>query len=475
MKIFLIIIVVSIGVSSLYSQNQNDSLLKINVFDDLENNIFPLFERLDGSNEPSKIPERMNFFNTLGLSIAVISNGKIYSKGYGVANTLNGTLVNDSTLFQAASVSKPITALGILLLFEKGLIGLDVDVNTYLKSWKIPDNKFTSVEKVTLRRLLSHTAGINSPGFYGYKQTDTLPSINMILDGKGNSSAVIVDTIPGSVKRYSNGGYLIIQKVFEDITGLDFADYIKQNVFIPLEMTNSSFVNSLPKEFYINASATYDYNGDIVDGLWHNNPELAVGGLTTTPTDLAKYCLEILEILDGKKNGILSQKTVGMMLNEGLGMRFHFSGDSLIFGHSGRNIHFNTQMSTLPNKRVGYVIMSNSEYGYVVNEEIKNAISDFYDLGNNVPCVKEIKLDEKVLQQYIGEYTSVKYKKQKVKISQNGNGLKLEFTWRTSELIWPIDEGIFYHPNADGQTKFYKTEDGQFMDYYGLYQCKKIE
>ncbi|MEQ9230129.1 MAG: serine hydrolase domain-containing protein, partial [Cyclobacteriaceae bacterium] len=143
-----------------------------------------------------------------GVSIAVMNNGVIeWAKGYGIADSLENRKVTTETLFQAGSISKPVAATRALQLMEQGLIDLDVNVNTYLSGWKLPDNEFTEKEKVTTRRILNHSAGLTVSGFPGYMTGETIPSLPEILDGKGNTDPVRVYKEPGGDWSYSGGGY----------------------------------------------------------------------------------------------------------------------------------------------------------------------------------------------------------------------------------------------------------------------------
>src|SRR3954468_10446887 len=137
----------------------------------------------------------------------------IWTRGYGVADVQTGRPVTPETLFQAGSISKPIAALGALRLVEQGKLKLDANVNDELRSWKVPDNEFTVEQKVTLRRILSHSAGTTVHGYSGYNPGDPLPTTVQILEGAkpANSPAVRVDTVPGTVYRYSGGGMMILQ------------------------------------------------------------------------------------------------------------------------------------------------------------------------------------------------------------------------------------------------------------------------
>jgi CubicO group peptidase (beta-lactamase class C family) len=337
------------------------------------------------------ILERMDFHKVPGVSMAVVEKGKIrWAKGYGTANTRGGQEVVTGTLFQAGSISKPLAALAALKLVEEGKLGLDENVNHYLKGWKIPENEFTKVEKVTLRRLLTHTAGMTVHGFPGYRSTDSLPTIEAVLEGKGNTPAVLVDTIPGSIWRYSGGGYTVMEKVVEDVSGLPFEVYMAENMLSPMGMDHSTYAQPLPVSLHAMASAAYDTEGELIEGLWHHYPEQAAAGLWTTPTDLARYCIEIQEILSGKKEGILKQESVRMMLTKhmndwGLGPSLAWDADSLRFQHGGKNAGFTNQMTAFAHRGSAVIIMTNADNGGKLIGEIMRSVSDYYDWGISLP------------------------------------------------------------------------------------------
>jgi len=328
--------------------------------------------------------DRLKHYKVPGVSIAVINNGVIdWARGFGVANIKNKTKVNKETLFQAASISKPFTALAVLKLLEERKIELDEDVNTYLKDWKVPKNEFTEIEKVTLRRLLTHTAGVTVHGFPGYRQKKSLPSTLMVLNGKGNTSVITIDTIPGSIWRYSGGGYTIIQKLIEDVSGISFAKYMDKNILEPMGMNNSTFQQPLPSNLHSKASEAYNSKGKMIKGLWHNYPEQAAAGLWTTPTDLAKYCIEIQQILSGKSNGFLSKATIEMMLtkhknNWGLGLFVESEGNSLRFAHGGTNEGFNANLFSFAYQGKAIIVMTNGDNGKKLINEIHRSIFEFY-------------------------------------------------------------------------------------------------
>lgn len=228
------------------------------------------------------IVKRMKAFNIRGLSIAVINNGEIeWARGYGVIESGSTQLVNTSTIFQAASISKPITALAVIRMVQDGMLALDEDVNQKLITWKVPESKYTIKEKVTLRRLLSHNAGTTIHGFRGYSAGEPVPNLLQVLQGvsPANSGPVIVKAIPGREFRYSGGGISIVQQLIVDVAGVSFPDFMRKTVLEPLNMKDSTFAQPLPIERSANAAVAHKKNGKPIGGKWHTYPEIAAAGL----------------------------------------------------------------------------------------------------------------------------------------------------------------------------------------------------
>lgn len=386
-------------------ENHNDTITAI------ENGLLKSIQVKGEDSETMNIEERMKTHNVPGASIAVIINGELqWAKGYGIANTNTGEKVDVNTLFQAGSISKPVAALAALQLVDKGKLDLDEDVGTYLKSWTIPESKFTATEKVTLRRLLTHTAGMTVHGFPGYTQNDTFPSINSVLDGKGNTAAIVVDTIPGSIWRYSGGGYTVMEKIVEDVSGLPLEDYISKNILAQMDMTNSTYSQPLKESMQSNASAAYYGSGEIIEGLWHNYPEQAAAGLWTTPTDLAKYIIEIHKIYTSDYEGVLSKEMVNRMLTKdkndwGLGPSLRNENDSLIFGHGGKNAGFTNDMMAFAKSGDGVIVMTSADNGGRLIGEILRSVSNYYNWGtHNQREVEIIEMSNEELEKYKGKY-----------------------------------------------------------------------
>jgi CubicO group peptidase (beta-lactamase class C family) len=263
------------------------------------------------------LTELMHAYNDPGFSVAVIDNSQIaWAKGYGVTAAGSSKPVTVHTIFQAASISKPVTAAATLSLVEHGQLSLDEDVNAKLTCWKVPENEFTKTEEVTLRRILSHSAGLTVQGFPGYDVDSSLPSVEQILNGEkpANSPPVRVNTIPGTTERYSGGGVTVEQLLLTDVTGKPFPVLLRELVLDKLAMTDSSFEQppSLQRaDFAASATAA---DGKTLHGRWHIYPELAAAGLWTTPSDLAHFLIEIALTKNGKSHKVLSPATAQMML-----------------------------------------------------------------------------------------------------------------------------------------------------------------
>lgn len=164
-------------------------------------------------------------------------------------------------------------------MVERGELTLDDDVNAKLKSWKVPENEFTQKEKVTLRRLLSHTAGLTVHGFPGYDINERMPSVVQVLDGAGNTAAVRVNVVPGSISRYSGGGYTVMQQLVSDVTGKSFPEYVSEAVLAPLGMSSSTYRQPIPHDRAPETASGHYADRSVVPGKWHVYPEMAAAGL----------------------------------------------------------------------------------------------------------------------------------------------------------------------------------------------------
>lgn len=322
-----------------------------------------------------------------GLSLAIIDGGKIVrEQGYGFTDKSGRTPVTASTLFQAGSVSKPVAALGALHLVDKGLLSLDEDVNTKLRTWTVPQNKFTDARKVTLRLILSHSAGMTVHGFPGYAVGLPLPTLTQVLNGEksANTSAIRVDRTPGKEWKYSGGGYLVMQQMLLDVTSKPFPQFMDEVVLKPLGMTSSTYSQPLPDNMAARAAKGYGGIYDqSVNGAWNVYPEMAAAGLWTTAGDLARFAIGIQNAVSGESNPVISQSLTQQMLTiqkkkNGLGLFLGSGGKTLRFGHDGVNIGFDAATVAYAHMGKGAVVMINKNDGGRAMNQIFTIIAEQY-------------------------------------------------------------------------------------------------
>ena len=397
------------------------------------------------------LAERMAHHKVPGVSIAVVDNGRIvWARGYGLKALGTADSVDANTLFQAASISKPVAASGMLRLVEEGKLALDTPVNDYLKSWKLPDNPFTAKEKVTLRRIASHNAGLTVHGFPGYAATDSVPTVPQLLDGTkpANTAAVRVDTFPGAISRYSGGGITIEQLVMTDVTGEPFPSLLKRLVLDPVGMTNSGYDQPLSAARAPQAAAGYRPDGKMVEGRWHTYPEMAAAGLWTTPSDLMKWSMEIAAARAGTSTKVLSQKMATEMLTAqmapfGLGPALGGKGAGFNFGHGGANEGYRAQMTYFPELGKGAAVMTNSDNGSALAQEILFAIAAEYKWADFGPReIAPIAVDSAALQAFVGSFAVDAPFKVRASVVRVGGKLFIE-----EPQFIPRTEVLFLGPN----------------------------
>ena len=344
-----------------------------------------------GTQSPLNLQERIKSLKVPGLAIAVVKDFQVeWSKGYGVRDSRTGAPVTEDTLFQVASITKCMGAVVALRLVQDGILDLDKDVNGYLKSWKVPDNEFTRVEKVTIRRLLSHTAGLTVSGFRGYAEGEAVPTILQVLDGlpPANNAPVRVDRVPGSAFRYSGGGYTVLQLLLEDVTGRPLPKLVAEYIFKPAGMTRSTFCPPCD-----GSPASQTSMGHSLDGAGNvttfKGYAFLKGGSTccelwTTATDLARFTVAIQRALRGERGSILSREMAQAMITPekggptGLGFFVRRSGESIYFNHDGGNIGFSARIIGHPERGYGLAVTINSDSASSLLSELTMAVAAAY-------------------------------------------------------------------------------------------------
>jgi CubicO group peptidase (beta-lactamase class C family) len=401
------------------------------------------------------IADRMAALNVPAVSVAVIDSGRIvWTEAWGTADVATGRPATTGTLFQAASISKPVAATAALQLVEEGKVDLDVPVNTYLRSWKIPGSSFTAVESVTLRRLLRHTAGLTVHGFPGYARSAEIPDAVAVLEGRGNTDPVQVDATPGSAWRYSGGGYTVVQVLLSDVTGQPFADLMRARVLEPAGMTSSTYEQPLPEARWAEAATAYRPDGQPVEEGWHVYPEQAAAGLWTTPTDLARWGLAILAAYDGKEGGVLAPGTARATLTSGMGRYGLGPGigeDGKWFGHGGSNEGFRCQLVVFLDGR-GAAVMTNGDRGHELIQQILATLASAYDWPDFRPEERTVaEVDAALLDALVGSYR-VERLDLDATIERRDGRLYIAFPGFTSEIL-PESDSVFFARENGGRFR----------------------
>ena len=350
----------------------------------VESGLIPLDPVKGEARTPKSLIERMRHYKVPGVSVAVIDNETVArARGYGVADVPTGQSVDVDTRFQAASISKPVSAMAALHLVEAGKLALDEDVNGRLVSWKVPQNEYTKTEEVTLRRILSHSAGLTVHAVAGFAVSERIPSLVDILDGKKGTSSepVVVDYVPGSKMRYSGGGFCVLQQLLVDVTGKSFSALMQETVLNKLGMSDSTFDQPLPASQSVYAATGYYEDGTPVPGRWRVYPEMAPAGLWTTPSDLAMFAIELLKSREGKANRVLSSSMTRQMLTpqiEGMGLGIFTNKSASPFSHGGGNDGFRCLLAAFADSGKGVVIMTNSDNATNLIVEIVHSVAAEY-------------------------------------------------------------------------------------------------
>jgi CubicO group peptidase (beta-lactamase class C family) len=327
-------------------------------------------------------------FNVPGVSVAVINDFKIeWARGYGVMDATTNAPVTPDTLFQAASISKTVAAMASMKAVQNGRFALDQDVNTILKSWKLPGGEYTKAGPVTPRSLMSHTSGTGDGfGFPGYSPDAPLPTLPQILDGQAPSNLrpVRLERPPLTGFKYSGGAVMIQQLALMDAVGRPFADIARDWVLTPIGMTNSTYEQPLPAARQKQAALAHSRTGARMDAPWHVYPEQAAAGLWTTPTDLAKFLIETQETLAGRSNRVLSRASMLEMVTPvgvgpfAVGFQIGKQGEGWYFMHGGSNWGYQCNMIAHRIKGYGLVIMTNSDSGGALMQELGRRIQQAY-------------------------------------------------------------------------------------------------
>jgi CubicO group peptidase (beta-lactamase class C family) len=353
----------------------------------IENGLAPAIVVAGRPVPSANIEDRMRATHTPGVSIAFFENGRVvWTRAWGLADVASGRPVTPDTLFQAGSISKSVTATGALRLVQDGRLDLDQDVNTRLRGWRVPPSPFTAEQKVTLRRLLGHTAGLTVHGYNGYAQGGPVPDAVQVLDGAppANSAPVVSFATPGQQWAYSGGGYVATQLLMTEVADASFPDLMHRLVLGPAGMDSSTYDQALTPEQSGRAATGYTSSGDAVPGGHHLYPEMAAAGLWTTPSDLARFAIALQRSVRGSPRPLLGRKAIAAMMTRGLGdwglgVSLGPPAGPAMFQHSGDDQGFNADLIAFTGgRRQGVAIMTNGDGGRQLIPEIVRSVANAY-------------------------------------------------------------------------------------------------
>ncbi|RZM24929.1 MAG: class A beta-lactamase-related serine hydrolase [Pedobacter sp.] len=379
-------------------------------FKNIENNLVPVYS-IKGQTKRMSISDFLKRDEIPGLRIVFIDKGKIaWSADYGYADIEKKIKVNANTVFAGASLAKPVAAVTALSLVEKGKLDLDENINERLIGWKVPENEFTKIQKVTLRRLLSHTSGLDGQLWSEYLEKDSVPTFEQMLNGEKPS----VDPVPhffkepGKAQKYSNTGYLVAGELIADVSGQSFADAVDKLVFRPAGMTNSTFRQLFPVQ--LRSRAATGYSGNLRPFPYKIYPFGAAGAIWTTPNDLGKFVITLLKDYKTGSHNILSQEMSKNVFNKGeekdrLGFSLWTYKDDIVFRHMGHCLGFTSFIFGSVDKDQAVIVMSNGENTQDLFDHVQRAVAEEYKWDYFRPEFYDAAtIDIRSLKQFAGQF-----------------------------------------------------------------------
>ena len=413
------------------------------------------------------LEERMKHHKVPAVSFTVIEDGKIaWTRVVGLADREAGIEADERTLFQAGSVSKPVSAFGAMRLVQDGTLKLEQPVNERLVGWKIPDNEFTAKAPVTLAHLLSHTGGLTVHGFLGYAPGLPVPGVPAVLDGTApaNSKPVRVDILPGSQYRYSGGGYTVAQLLMSEAGKRDFVTLMREEVLAPIGMADSTYANPLPAPWLARAAAGVLQNGDAVPGKRHTYPEMAAAGLWTTSADLARFGIEMQKALRGDSKLLTAPIAKSMLVppladsSYGLGFEIEHRGGTTWFSHGGWDEGFCAQLTMGASNGKGVAIMINANAPAFM-DELQRAVAFEYGWPGYTAWTR-VPADASALATAPGRYAVTK--EQFAIVSREGERLYLTLGGETArEELVPVGDNQYMQAGRESMRSFGVDAAGQ--------------
>ncbi|MGB7539381.1 MAG: serine hydrolase domain-containing protein [Anaerolineales bacterium] len=401
---------------------------------------------------------RMNADHVSGAVVAVVKEGRVlYTRGYGYSNLEKHTPVDpQKTLFRPGSVSKLILWTAVMQLAEQGKLSLEADVNTYL-DFKIPA---TYPEPITLKTLMTHTPGFEDASMGLFKlKADEMTPLDVTL--KTHLPARVFP--PGTVEAYSNYGAALAGYIVERISGLPFSEYVEKNIFQPLEMTHSTFVQPLPANLAPDMARGYNYsNGAYVEGGFEFIPLYPAGALSATAADMSKFMIAHLQNGRYGDARILSEATAREMHSPLFaqdprlhGMAYGFfeneiNGQQVIL-HEGATLQFHSILILLPGANLGIFISTNATGGAATPGAVFKAFMDRYYPVQPQPAPNPPADFASRAAQYAGEYYISR---------SNVTGIEKIMMMLNTIVVSADREGHVFIGGSQGPVRYTEVEPG---------------
>ena len=442
------------------------------------NNLRKQVQFLNADNTTFSLEQRMKALNVSAVSIAVIKNNKIdWSSAHGVTTAGTSAKVTCRTVFQAASLSKPIAMMGALKMAEKGVIDLDKNIQSYLTDFQLPQGKQTSDNPVTFRNILNHTSGLNSGGYWGYGQDEAIPSDLDIVKGvtPTNSDPLAVLAPPATQLRYSGAGYTLAEIAMQDIFKQPFESIMKQWIIKPSNMTTADFTQPVNRQKHQSIAHGHQANGITVKGGWRNHPEQAAAGLWTNANDLALFLSEISKGYRGN-SAVFSKNVINELFTQEIenhfyGFRTLATGDNLAIAHYGGTQGYRSAMVLDVTTGNGAVVLTNSNDGSLLTGDILRSVAKHYQWPYlNAIFVNRNLINKSSQQFFIGQY---EFKKQNWKIdviyNEHTNKLSIIFPNKDNYPLTATDKTThhFIHEDTGVEAEFLNSNGNVEITLYG--------
>ncbi|MCB9273058.1 MAG: beta-lactamase family protein [Lewinellaceae bacterium] len=443
----------------------------------LEEGIREQVKFLGEKEDLSSIIDKMSAYNIPALSLAMINQGEIeWADIYRNANFPEANHLNCSNIFQAASLSKPVTFLAALRMHSAGKIDLDKNIQEYLKDFVIPQGKQTAENPVTFRNIFSHTSGISPGGYQGYARDLPMPSGLDILRGSegANTPAIEVISPPNETLAYSGGGYTLAELALQDIFNDEFSNIMQKWILEPAGMKHSEFTQPLPSSDSIRVAKGHTQSGEVIAGGWNNYPEQAAAGLWSTSIDLARFLIEIYKAYQGDSS-IFSQSDIKSMISQErdgsvYGFLLNRSDDDISITHYGGNAGYRTGMTISLTSGNGLAYLINSDNGGALGNELLLSASQVYNWQHfKQTSASRKQVSSNDLKRLSGEYKWNNQINLSIRYDESNNLISLIFPNGEEYKLTPIvgDELDFIHPNTGVKVTFSMKDDFKSFTLYG--------